>query len=210
MFSLATQLAEGVAAATEAVRRGECVVLPTDTVYGVGANALSPEAVQRLLDAKRRGHDMPPPVLIPDTELLETVADLVSPPAQALAQAFWPGPLTLVLKARRPLDITRSGTVAVRVPDHDDARTLLRATGLLAVSSANVSGSPPATTVQAAQAMLADAVAIFLDGGPTPGETPSTIVDLSVMPPRVLREGVLSLATLQSVWPDIVLGAASA
>ena len=209
IFSLATQLAEGVAAAAEAIRRGECVVLPTDTVYGVGADAYSPEAVQHLLDAKQRGRDMPPPVLLADVESLETVAKTVPPVAWALAGAFWPGPLTLVLKAAGQV-LVQCGTVAVRVPAHEEARALLRATGLLAVSSANVSGERPATTVQEAQAMLGDSVAVYLDGGPTPGETPSTIVDLSVTPGRVLREGVLSLAELTAVWPDIISGAASA
>ena len=195
---------QALALAAAAVARGECVVLPTDTVYGIGADATSPSAVQRLLDAKRRGRDMPPPVLLPDADRLDDVAKDIPPAARALAAAFWPGGLTLILTARLPLDLgDRPETIAVRVPDHDGARALLRATGLLAVSSANVSGEPPATTAEIAAAMLADTVAVYLDGGATPGDSPSTIVDYSGPRPRVVRQGVIGLAALRGVDPDI-------
>ena len=197
--------AAGLAAAAEAVASGRCIVLPTDTVYGIGADAFSPTAVQGLLDAKRRGRDMPPPVLLPDAGLLDRVAADVPEAARRLAEAFWPGALTLILKAALPLDLgDRTDTIAVRVPAHDGARRLLSATGLLAVSSANVSGKPPATTVAEAEAMLRDAVAVYLDDGPTPGETPSTIVDLaSDASGRVLRPGVIGLDELRTVCPAI-------
>jgi len=200
--------ADGLAAAADAVARGECIVLPTDTVYGIGADARSAKAVQRLLDAKHRGRDMPPPVLLPDASLLGSVAADVPEGALRLAEAFWPGALTLILKAALPLDLgDRPDTIAVRVPAHDGARALLRATGLLAVSSANVSGAPPAIAVEQAQAMLGDSVACYLDGGPTPGEVPSTIVDLASEPGRghIIRQGVIGADDLRSVWQGIVL-----
>ena len=198
--------ADGLAAAAEAVARGRCIVLPTDTVYGIGADALSAQAVQGLLDAKHRSRDMPPPVLLPDAELLDTVAKDVPEAALRLAAAFWPGALTLILHAALPLDLgDRPDTIAVRVPAHDGARALLRATGLLAVSSANVSGLPPATTAAEAEAMLGDSVAVYLDDGPTPGDVPSTIVDLASEPAcgRVLRQGAIALDDLRAVWPAI-------
>jgi len=185
--------------------------LPTDTVYGIGADATSPQAVQSLLDAKQRGRDMPPPILLPDADLLAEVAADVTDAAIALAGAFWPGALTLVLKAKLPLDLgDRPTTIAVRVPDHDGARALLRATGLLAVSSANLSGRAPATTAADAQAMLGDAVAVYLDGGPTPGDVPSTIVDVTADPARIIRQGAIPAADLRAVWPGIEDGARSA
>jgi len=203
--------APGIQAAAAAVAAGQCIVLPTDTVYGIGADATSPAAVQRLLDAKQRGRDMPPPILLPDADLLAEVAADVPAAAFALAKAFWPGALTLILKAKLPLDLgDRPTTIAVRVPDHDGARALLRATGLLAVSSANVSGEAPATTVKQAQAMLGETVAVYLDGGPTPGDTPSTIVDATSEPPRIVRHGAIPAASLRDIWPSIEDGAPGA
>ena len=204
--------AAGIQAAAAAVAAGQCIVLPTDTVYGIGADATSPQAVQALLDAKQRGRDMPPPILLPDADLLSQVAADVPEAAQALAEAFWPGALTLILKARLPLDLgDRPETIAVRVPDHDATRKLLRATGLLAVSSANVSGQPPAATVDQAETMLGGSVAIYLDGGPTPGDVPSTIVDLASTPDgRIIRQGAISAQALRQVWPAIEDGAADA
>ena len=200
-----TQTDDALAAAAGAVARGECIVLPTDTVYGIGADATSAQAVQRLLDAKQRGRDMPPPVLLPDVAVLETIARDVPDDAYRLADAFWPGALTLILRAGAPLDLgDRPDTIAVRIPAHDAVRALLRATGLLAVSSANLSGHPPATNVQEAAGQLGDAVAVYLDGGQTPGDTPSTIVDLSVPGRgRVLRQGVIGLSDLRAVCEDI-------
>lgn len=191
------------AAATAAVAAGQCIVLPTDTVYGIGADALNAGAVQALLNAKGRGRDMPPPVLLPSVDAITEVAADVSSEAYALAARFWPGALTLILRAGRRLDLgDRPDTVAVRVPAHDAVQDLLTHTGLLAVSSANLSGMPPATTVDQAVAMLGDSVAVYLDGGPTPGEMPSTIVDLSGPgPAKLVRQGVISLAALRTVCP---------
>lgn len=192
-------------AAATAVGYGECIVLPTDTVYGIGADAYSGNAVQGLLDAKHRGRDMPPPVLIAEASMLRSLAADVSGEALALAEAFWPGALTLIVNAQPSLRMDlgdRGDTVAVRVPDHDFTRELLRATGPLAVSSANVSGQAAATSIDEALAQLGDSVAVYLDAGVAPAPVPSTIVDLTGTP-RVLREGRISAAELAAVVPAL-------
>lgn len=193
---------EAVAAATLAVRRGELVVLPTDTVYGVGADAFDPAAVRALLRAKGRGRDMPPPVLVSAATTIDALATSVPGYARALVEEFWPGPLTLVLHQQRSLqwDLGETrGTVAVRMPDHPVALEVLERTGPLAVSSANLSGHPAATTVEEAVDMLGESVAVYVDGGPTPGSEPSTIVDATGAQGRVLRAGALSLERLNAV-----------
>lgn len=200
---------EGLEAAVDAVQAGHQVVVPTDTVYGIAADPFSEKAVTGLLEAKHRGRDMPPPVLIADRLMMRALVAEVPPAAKELATAFWPGPLTLILRAQKSLGLhlgETKGTVALRVPDHDGTRELLRRTGPLAVSSANISGQPPATNADEAQAQLGDAVAVYLDGGPTPGLVPSTIVDFSQTPTGlVLRLGVLTLEQLRQVAKDVEL-----
>lgn len=194
-----------IAKAVAAINDGKCIVLPTDTVYGIGADAFSAAAVQGLLDAKERGRDMPPPVLIADASALRSLADEVSEEMLALAAAFWPGALTMVVTAQPSLRMDlgdRGQTLAVRVPDHDFTRELLRATGPLAVSSANVSGQPAATTIAEAQAQLGDRVKVYLDGGPASEPVPSTIVDLTGTP-RILRAGRITAAELATVVPSL-------
>lgn len=192
-----------IEAALEAIRAGQPIVLPTDTVYGIGADALNADAVQALLDAKRRGRDMPPPVLIADALSLPALVSSIDEDAQALADAHWPGPLTLILRAQDGLRMdlgNTAGTIAVRVPDHEFTRRLLRRTGPLAVSSANISGQPASTSIDEAIEQLSGPVGVFLDAGPTPGPTPSSIVDFSRLAFGVLvREGALSLEELQQV-----------
>ena len=147
-------------------------MLPTDTVYGVGVDAFDADGVQRLLDAKGRGRDMPPPVLISATTTLEALATELPGWARGLVEHYWPGPLTLVCRQqpslRWDLGETR-GTVAVRMPDDDGALDLLGRTGPLAVSSANVTGQPAATDADEAERMLGEAVEVVLDGGPSRG-----------------------------------------
>jgi tRNA threonylcarbamoyl adenosine modification protein (Sua5/YciO/YrdC/YwlC family) len=192
-------------AAAAAVADGLCIVLPTDTVYGIGADATSAHAVQGLLDAKERGRDMPPPVLIAEVSMLRALTDEVSPEMLALAEAFWPGALTLVVRSHPHLRMDlgdRGETIAVRVPDHDFTRDLLRATGPLAVSSANVSGEPAATTIEDAKRQLGKRVKVYLDGGPASDAVPSTIVDLTGTP-RILREGRISREELAPLLPDL-------
>lgn len=206
-FDCRTEPAAAIAAAQAAVAAGECIVLPTDTVYGIGANALDAAAVQRLLDAKQRGRDMPPPVLISEPALLASLAAEVSPAAQALADAFWPGALTLVVRAQHSLRMDlgeRGATIAVRVPNHDFTRSLLRRTGPLAVSSANVSGKPAAMSIAGAQSQLGDLVAVYIDGGVCATEVPSTIVDVTRdREAVVLRQGRLKLEDLRVAWPEL-------
>ena len=193
---------EAVEAASLAVQRGELVVLPTDTVYGIGADAFDPAAVRGLLAAKGRGREMPPPVLVSATTTLDALATRVPGYARALVEAFWPGPLTLVCHQQTSLqwDLgdTR-GTVAVRMPDHDVAREILERTGPLAVSSANKTGMPAATDADQAEEMLGDAVAVIVDAGESPGGEASTIVDCTGNQGRVLRRGALSLDQLNAV-----------
>jgi L-threonylcarbamoyladenylate synthase len=192
----------GLAAAVTAVRRGQLVVLPTDTVYGVGVDAFDADGVQRLLDAKGRGRDMPPPVLISAGTTLEALAADLPTWATGLVDHYWPGPLTIVARQqpslRWDLGETR-GTVAIRMPHDQGALDLLGRTGPLAVSSANVSGQPAATTADEAEAMLGDAVEVVLDGGPSGGGEASTIVDCTGDRPRVLREGAVSREELATV-----------
>ena len=191
------ELAPAYRAAVDAIEAGDLVVLPTDTVYGIAADAFKSDAVQRLLDAKGRGRDMPPPVLISVVESLDALATDVPDAGRKLCEEFWPGPLTVICHAQTSLmwDLGETqGTVALRVPDHENTRELLSRTGPLAVSSANLSGQPAALDVYDAEEQLADSVAVYLDGGTATGGQPSTIVDITGDTPHVVRLGALSLA----------------
>ena len=195
-----------IADAANAIRRGELVVLPTDTVYGVGADAFSPNAVRRLLDAKGRGRDVPVPVLVGSWRTVNGLVESLPDTAKDLIAAFWPGALTLVLRQGGGLtwDLgdTR-GTVAVRMPLHPVALELLKETGPLAVSSANKHGAAAPATVADAETQLATSVAVYLDGGPTTDSTPSTIVDLTADKPRLLRVGAITPEQLSEVVGEV-------
>jgi len=191
-----------IEAAARALQRGGLVVLPTDTVYGIGADAFDHAAVQALLDAKGRGREMPPPVLISAVTTLAALATNISSYVEALTEAFWPGPLTLVCEQQPSLtwDLGETrGTVAVRMPDHEVALALLERTGPLAVSSANLSGLPAATEAAAAEGMLGESVEVVLDGGPSPKGEASTILDVRASQPRLLRLGAVSVDELNDV-----------
>ena len=197
---------EGLDAATTAARGGRLVVLPTDTVYGIGADAFSPSAVRDQLAAKGRGPDMPTPVLIGSVGTLDGLVVAVPPRARLLMDAFWPGGLSIILEHAPSLSWnlgdTRN-TVMVRMPLEPVALELVRAVGPMAVSSANISGRPPATTAQQAQAQLADSVSVFLDNGPSQVGVASTVVDLTGEVPLVRRVGAVSIEQLQAVLPEI-------
>jgi L-threonylcarbamoyladenylate synthase len=203
-------LLPGMREARGAIGRGELVVLPTDTVYGIAADAFDATAVQRLLDAKGRSRSSPPPVLVPDLTTLSALAEVVPDAVLALTGEFWPGALTIVLPAQPSLawDLgDTNGTVALRMPDQRIALELLADTGPLAVSSANRTGRPPAVTGEQAVEELGDSVAIYLDAGPTPGMTPSTIIDATALaagtgPLRILRAGAIDETALRAVVPD--------
>jgi L-threonylcarbamoyladenylate synthase len=191
-----------VEAASLAIQRGGLVVLPTDTVYGLAADAFDKDSVQELLDAKGRGREMPPPVLVSAATTLDALAVRVPTWARSLVEEFWPGALTLVCHAHASLqwDLgdTR-GTVAVRMPDHPVALEVLERTGPLAVSSANLTGKPAATDADGAEEMLGDEVEVIIDGGTSPGGEASTIVDATRTPGRILRLGAISLERLNGV-----------
>jgi L-threonylcarbamoyladenylate synthase len=199
----------GLAEAVSALRRGDLAVLPTDTVYGIAADAFSPPAVDRLLAAKGRGRDMPVPVLVGSWRGLDGLAEHVTPEMRSMVEAFWPGPLTLIVRAAASLawDLGETrGTVAVRMPLHPVALAVIAETGPLAVSSANRSGSPPATDAAQAQAQLGDSVAVYLEAGSSGEGVPSTILDLTGSTPQVRRAGALPLEELQAVLPEVEAG----
>jgi len=206
------QREEGLVAATSAVQEGQLVVLPTDTVYGVGADAFNPAAVTALLAAKGRGRNMPPPVLVGSVRAAAALAESLGAFGQDLIDEFWPGPLTLVFRASPTLlwDLGDTmGTVAVRMPLHAVALDLLRRTGPMAVSSANKHSLPAAITAEQAQLQLGDEISVYLDGGPCTDNVPSTILDLTGTVPRMLRAGALSVDALRKVVPVIDLSDAS-
>lgn len=185
--------------AAEWLRRGYPVVFPTDTVYGVGVLPFDAAALDRLYALKGRPAMKGIPVLLADVSDLGKVAGEISPPAQRLIGRFWPGPLTLIVPRRAGLPdaISPNENIAVRLPGHTAARTLIReAGGAVATTSANLSGHEPALSGAAALAALRGAVAVVLDDGPTPGDRPSTIVDCSGARPFIVREGPLSAADL--------------
>jgi L-threonylcarbamoyladenylate synthase len=197
-----SQRTEGLAAAVSAVLNGELVVLPTDTVYGLGADAFSPTAVTRLLTAKGRGRDMPPPVLVGTVRAATALVEDLGPDGQRLIDEFWPGGLTIVCRAARTLSWDlgdTKGTVAIRMPEDAVALDLLRETGPMAVSSANMTGQPAAITAVLAREQLGEAVSVYLDNGTVSGGVASTIVDLTGPQPRLLRRGAISVGRLREV-----------
>jgi L-threonylcarbamoyladenylate synthase len=215
--SIDTELLTGMRLARSAIGRGQLVVVPTDTVYGVAADAFQPKAVARLLAAKGRGRQSPPPVLIPGIPTLDALADGVPDEVRALVAAFWPGGLTVILPARASLNWDlgdTNGTVAVRMPSNRVVLEILSETGPLAVSSANLTGQPAAMTAQEAEGMLGDSVAVYLDDGTAgtdyPGAaaaTGSTIVDATgLLRPdgklRIVRSGVISDAAIREIVGD--------
>ena len=206
-YDCRTDNPEAIDVAVATIRRGALIVIPTDTVYGIAADAFSPQAVDLLLTAKGRGRDTPTPVLVPATRTLEGLVDVMPEHARELTEAFWPGGLTLVVRHARTLawDLGETkGTVAVRMPLDPVALAVLDQTGPLAVSSANRSGLPPATDAAEAARQLGNAVEVYLDGGPSGDPVASTILDLTGDRPKVLRPGAVSLQELQAVLPDLV------
>jgi L-threonylcarbamoyladenylate synthase len=215
--SVDEEYATGMRLARSAIGRGALVVIPTDTVYGIAADAFNPEAVQKLLDAKGRDRQSPPPVLVPGVSTLDALAHNVPQPVRDLVDAFWPGGLTVVLTAQPSLvwDLGETqGTVALRMPRNKVALDLLAETGPLAVSSANTSGLPSAIDVIGAEDMLGISVAVYLDGGVAgldyeaigdrPGDTSSTIIDATGFDTNggklvIVRNGVISRAAIEAV-----------
>jgi tRNA threonylcarbamoyl adenosine modification protein (Sua5/YciO/YrdC/YwlC family) len=194
--------AAGIEAAVTAARAGELIVLPTDTVYGIGADAFIPAAVTTMLAAKGRGRNMPPPVLVGTARAAAALVDDLGAFGQDLIDEFWPGALTLVFRASPTLlwDLgDTKGTVALRMPLHSVALDVLKQTGPLAVSSANRHGQPSAINADEAEQQLGEAVSIYLDAGPCSDNVPSTILDLTGVIPKVLRDGAISVDRLRTV-----------
>ncbi|MGL3149955.1 L-threonylcarbamoyladenylate synthase [Microbacterium sp. A82] len=212
------QLLAGMRHARQAIARGELIVLPTDTVYGLAADAFTPAAVQRLLDAKGRGRNQPPPVLVASQSALAALVEEIPEPVQRLVDEFWPGGLTIILPAQPSLswDLGDTlGTVAVRMPDLHLALELLAETGPLAVSSANLTGKDAAVSAVDAERMLTDSVAVYLDGGFSQSGVASTIIDATSLVRRgadddseprvrVLREGAISRQRLEAVLGELL------
>lgn len=200
--SIPHRRATGIASAVTALKDGQLVVLPTDTVYGIGADAFDGSAVAALLAAKGRGRDMPVPVLVGSWHTIEGLVYSVPPTARELIRAFWPGALSLVVRQAPSLQWDlgdAAGTVMLRMPLHPVAIELLREVGPMAVSSANISGKPPAVTAAEALGQLGDSVAVYLDGGAATKQAASTIVDLTGAAPRILRVGPVSAEAIAEV-----------
>jgi len=188
--------------AARAIGRGELVVFPTDTVYGVGCDAYSPQSLHDIYVAKGRPEQKAIPLLLAGPEALADVAAELGAAAKALATSFWPGALTLVVRRAPslPAQLGSGDTIAVRVPDHDGLRSLIAACGgALAATSANRSGEPDALDVWQAAGYLGDSVALYVDGGPSPGGRPSTVVDCSAESLQILREGAISVQRIRDV-----------
>jgi tRNA threonylcarbamoyl adenosine modification protein (Sua5/YciO/YrdC/YwlC family) len=219
--SVDTDLLTGMRRARAALGRGDLAVFPTDTVYGIAADAFSPKAVAALLAAKGRGPQSPPPVLIANLTTLDALAESVPVVARKLAETFWPGALTMIFKSQASLtwDLGETrGTVALRMPDHKIALALLAETGPLAVSSANLTGKPAATTCQQAADYLGTSVAVYLDGGNSPKGEASTILDMTDLEEvvdengvvtttgkiKIVRAGALSEQKIRSIAGDLL------
>jgi L-threonylcarbamoyladenylate synthase len=205
--------ADGLPAALTELRSGQSIIMPTDTVYGIACDAFSPEAVAGLLAHKGRGRHMPPPVLVGSPDDAMKLARVVPPSAEAVMTEFWPGGVTVIVHASPDVEWDlgdTDGTVAIRMPDHPVALELLRASGPLAVSSANLTGQHSSVTIEEAYEQFGDALAIYIDAGAVgegyrdaPGNPGSTIVDASGLdagkPWRVVRHGVVPWEDIQAV-----------
>jgi L-threonylcarbamoyladenylate synthase len=205
------QRTTGIASAISAAKGGRLVVLPTDTVYGLGADAFDGSAVAALLAAKGRGRDMPVPVLVGSWNTIDGLVYTVPHGARELIRAFWPGALSLVVHQAPSLQWDlgdAGGTVMLRMPLHPVAIEVLREVGPMAVSSANISGRPPAVTAEDARHQLGDLVEVYLDGGPSAKQAASTIVDLTGPAPKILRTGPVSadqIGTVLGVEPGALV-----
>lgn len=192
-----------LARGAELLRRGLLVVYPTETFYGLACDPRQPEAVERIFAAKGRPERMALPLIAADREAVQWCARAVPDVAHRLMDAFWPGPLTLVLPAAEELPALLLGgghTVGVRVSSHPVASGLARAAGgPIVATSANRSGEPPPSTAREAQEALGDAVSLILDGGPATGGSASTVIDLTVDPPRLIRSGAVPRGAIESV-----------
>lgn len=205
--SRVTTRERGIAAAVEAVKRGDLIVMPTETVYGLGADAFKSWAVSAIRNAKGQGTGAAPAVLVGSKSTLDGLVFSIPAAARDLVEAFWPGPLTILVEHAPSLqwDLGVSdGTVSVRMPLHPVALEVLREAGPMAVTGANKAGQAPALTATEAQDQFGYAVSVYLDGGPCRSTLTSTIVDCTAEVPRLLRAGGLSLDRLRTVVPTLL------
>ncbi len=201
--------AEAAAACAQAVGRGELIVIPTDTVYGLGGDVHNPLAISRIYQAKGRPRELALPVLVASIEdAMRLIGGNPSPAAKSVFERFWPGALTVVVPRSGDIPPAVTGgrpTVGLRLPDSDLARAIIAACGgALATTSANLTTRPPACEVGELTPELLAHVAVVVDGGRCAGGVSSTVLDLSVSPPRVLRAGPISADELREVLPDLV------
>jgi L-threonylcarbamoyladenylate synthase len=186
-----------ISEAAAAIRDGGVIAYLTDTLYGLGADAFNPEAVRRVFEIKSRTHEKALPVIIGSVSMLSQIATEISPEAQKLISNFWPGPLSLILPAAPALPAVvhgNTGKIAVRIPACASARELAIATsGVLTATSANVSGQAPAQSAKDILALLGEKIDMVIDSGPAMDTRPSTLLDVTVWPPRLLREGAISI-----------------
>jgi L-threonylcarbamoyladenylate synthase len=204
---LSVSNSQSLARAEEVLKHNGLVAFPTDTVYGVGALAFNGDSIERLYKVKTRSKDLPLPILIAGPEQLELVAQNLTRTTKILANHFWPGPLTIIVERHPglPEDLSGTSTVGVRVPNHAFARDLIRLVGPMAVSSANLSGQPSSRTREEVLADLDGKIELLIDGGATPGQVPSTVVDCTAETPLILRKGPVSLDQILSVLPKELL-----
>lgn len=186
------------------LKKGGLVAFPTDTVYGVGALAFDGKAIESIYLAKDRPVEKAIPILIGDLRELGEVGVDIPQVARQLASRFWPGPLTILVPKRSdlPESVSATSTVGVRIPDHETARVLLRATGPMAVTSANISGAQSPVTAEEVYEQLGGRIPLIIDGGRTPGGVPSTLVDCTAPEIKILREGPITMAGLLSALND--------
>jgi tRNA threonylcarbamoyl adenosine modification protein (Sua5/YciO/YrdC/YwlC family) len=201
----------GIAAAVEAVKSGELVVLPTDTVYGIGADAFTPHAITALHNARGAERRVPPPVLVGSRHTLDGLVYSLPKAARELADAFWPGALTIMVEHSPSLQWDlgdTGGVVGVRMPLHPVALEVLREVGPMAVTTANRIGQPAPLTAEEARDQLEYSVRVYLEAGAAVDPAPSTIVDVTGDAPRVLRAGAVAFEKLRDVVPDIIAAGA--
>jgi len=198
---LPTNAPQAIATAAQIITAGGLVAFPTDTIYGVAGNPFNSDSLKKIYIAKQRPDEKALPVLIGSLEQLDRLISSLSPDVEVIARAFWPGPLTLVLpkNPNLPPELTAYPTVGVRMPDHPFTLALLRQTGPLATTSANISGGPNPTTAQEVLAQLGGRIDLVLDGGPTPGPAASTVVNVSTPEYKIIREGPISLSDLKNL-----------
>ena len=190
MNALQEQIEKGV----EVLKQGGIIAFPTDTVYGLGADAFNPKAVERIYEVKKRPRHLPFPLLLSDMSQVTTVAEPASGIAWFLAKRFWPGGLTLVVPkaASLPAYLAKGSTVAIRIPNHPVCLALIRDLGSRIIgTSANISGEPATLSADEVEQQLADKVDLIIDGGKRPAGVESTVVDVTGEAPVILRQGII-------------------